>query len=192
MVRNHYPSGAPKVMKWIHGHGIWLAKSLLIILSHLQLVTIAVLTWLYLKLDMSSEAPLVKFQIFIFHSLEQDDLHEFPKVTEQNLESPDPLLSGLSSCGHAPQNKTVSKLVSSLRGSKRLGLREIIIHLTFWPHVVAILMLWMKKIVPTKHVKATSYYSAHLLYRACLLVYMYMCGFHGSNKISLLLSLEGL
>lgn len=50
MVRNHCPSGAPKVMKWIHGHGIWLAKSLLIILSHLQLVTIAVLTWLYLKL----------------------------------------------------------------------------------------------------------------------------------------------
>lgn len=44
-------------------------------------------------------------------------------------------------------------------------------------------LLWKEKTLPTKHVKATSHYTFHLLFRAWLLVYTYMCNFYCSNKI---------
>lgn len=56
----------------------------------------------------------------------------FPRPQVGFLESPGPLLLVLFSCDHTPQSKTDSKLVFfSFRGSECLGLREIIIYLTF-------------------------------------------------------------
>lgn len=102
------------------------------------------------------------------------------------MESPGPLLLVLFSCDRTLQNNTASKLVFfSFRGSEFLGLRKII-YLTFWWRVVAILIIdhGMEKTLPTKPVKATSYYTFYLFLRAWLLMCMYMYNFYCSNKIS--------
>lgn len=118
--------------------------------------------------------------------LELGNLKEFPRWHISILESPGPLLWALCSCDHTSQNKTTSKLVLfSSRGWECLWLRKMIIYLTSWQYVAAILMIYYgtEKTLVTMHVKATSHYTFHLLFRAWLLVYMYVCSFYCNNKI---------
>ena len=124
--------------------------------------------------------------LHISQILELGYLNEFPRLQISILEPRPPVVrTGLSWLHSAKTNLLLNWFLFSSRGWKCRRLRKMIIYLTFWQHVSAILVIYygMEKTLPTEHVKAISHYTFHLLFRAWLLVYMYICSFYCSNKI---------
>lgn len=121
--------------------------------------------------------------LHISQILELGDSNEFPRP-QKVWEPRPPVVTTVLLWPHFTNVKLLLNWFSS-HLEECLGLRKMIIYLIFWQNVAVILMIYygMEGTLPTKHVKATSHYTFHLLFRSWLLVYMYIRSFYCSNKI---------